>query len=342
MKRIVLLGALTCLLGLSVASPTYAAQRGQATMTWLGISASARDEAMGGTASASDASAVCAFTNPAGLGRVDFVSVMFNHTAWLADMAVNDVAVAYQVRNVGTFALAFRSMDYGSFTFTQLADNGIGYIVTSPDSSGTVGGMMVGVSYGRKLTDKFAVGGQIKYASDKLGQMNTYDSRLSQIHYAEQAKMSAWLFDFGTSYRTGWKGTTISMTIQNFGASQKATNGVQEFTPPLTFRVGLSAEVLEFLNMQNPMANLTVRVEGADPRDDRLGFNGGAELRLKATDIATVALRGGYSRRDVGGLTFGAGVGAGVGPIRAQVDYAYSDWGSILGAVNRIGVTLAF
>jgi hypothetical protein len=342
MKRTLIVGAMTCLLGLAVVTPTSAAQRGQATMTWLGISASARDEAMGGTASAGDASALCAFTNPAGLGRVERGSVFFNTTSWLADMSVTDAAVAYRVPSIGTFSLALRSMDYGDFTFTTLFANEDGYIYTPSDSSGDVAGMMIGVGYGRKLTDKFSIGAQLKYVSDKLGKMNILDKALNRVNYGEAADQSAYLFDFGTSYHTGWKSVTINMTIQNFGRSQKASNGVEEFTPPLTFKVGLEADALQFVGMEIPMADLKVRFEGADPRDDRLGFNTGAELVLKPMDMVNVAVRGGYSRRDQGGLTFGAGVGTNIGGFNTKLDWGYSDWGGVLGAVNRMGVSFAF
>lgn len=342
MKRTLIVGAMTCLLGLAVVNPTSAAQRGQATMTWLGIAATARDEAMGGTATAGDGSAACAFTNPAGLGRVGCRSVFFNTTSWLADMSVTDAAVAYRWNDIGTFALSLRSMNYGDFTFTTLFANEDGYIYTPSDSSGDPAGMMVGFAYGRKLTDKFSIGAQLKYVSDQLGKMNVLDKALNRVNYGEEANQSAVLFDFGTSYHTGWKSVTINMTIQNFGSSQKASNGVEEFTPPLTFKVGLEADAFQLVGMNIPMADLLVRFEGADPRDDQLGFNTGAELMLKPMDLVNLAVRGGYTRRDQGGLTFGAGVGTTLGGFNTKLDWGYSDWGGVLGGVNRVGVSFDF
>ena len=338
MKRIFF----TLLLSFIVAVPAYAVQRGQATMTWLGIASSARDEAIGGTATLGDADAGCAFTNPAGLGRISRGSAFASYTSWIADMAVADIAVAYHVRNIGAFALAFRSMDYGSFTFTQVALNSQGYILTPEDKTGDVAGTMMGLAYGRALTDKFAVGGQVKYVTDVLGTMDTFDATTSTLTENDEAELDAVLFDFGTSYDTGWKGVVISMTIQNFGASQKASNGVEEFTPPLTFKVGLAANVLKFAGIETDMADLTVRTEGVDPRDDREGFNVGGELKLMPMEAGFVALRGGYSRRDAGGLSLGCGVGTTLAGFTGRFDYAYSDYGNILGGVNRFGLTLAF
>lgn len=334
----------TCLLIIAAAFPATAAQRGQATMTWLGIASSPRDEAMGGVASLGDATASCAFTNPAGLGRIERGSAYFTYTSWLADMAVSDVAVAYNVHSIGTFGLAVRAMDYGDFVFTKVALNAKGYNITPSDSTGTPAGTMVGISYGRMLTNKFSVGGQIKYVADKLGVMDTYNSTTDVLSPMQEAKLDAVLFDFGTSYQTGWNGVNLSMTIQNFGTSQKASNGVEEFTPPLTFKVGLEADVLQFAQLQNDMTQVTVRFEGVDPRDDRENLNVGMEVVSTPVEKVSLALRGGWGRRDVGGMSYGFGVGVPdlMGGIGGSFDYSYSDYGDILGSVSRMGLSVNF
>lgn len=334
----------TCLLIITTAFPAVAAQRGQATMTWLGIASSPRDEAMGGVSSLGDASASCAFTNPAGLGRIERGSAYFAHTSWLADMSVIDLAIAYTVPDIGTFGIAVRSMDYGDFVFSKVALNSQGYSITPSDSTSSVVGTMVGISYGRKLTDKFSVGGQFKYVTDKLGVMDTYNSGTGVLSPMEEAKLSAILFDFGTSYHTGWNGVNLSMTIQNFGASQKASNGVEEFTPPLTFKIGLEADVLQFARMQNDMASVRVRLEGVDPRDDRENLNVGVEIESKPVEKVSLALRGGWARRDVGGMSLGFGLGVPeiMGGVGGTFDYSYSNYGDILGSVNRFGLSVNF
>jgi hypothetical protein len=93
------------------AAPVLAGQLGQSTLTCLTISASARDEALGGTGCFSDGSAVSAFMNPSGLGRIEGGSAFMTNTAWLADITMYDLAVAYRFGNVGTFAITARSMD---------------------------------------------------------------------------------------------------------------------------------------------------------------------------------------------------------------------------------------
>ena len=121
------------------------------------------------------------------------------------------------------------------------------------------------------------------------------------------------------------------MTIQNFGSSQKASNGVEEFTPPLTFRIGMEADVLAFANAENDLTDLVVRVEGVDPRDDREALNFGGELRITPSDAAFLAVRGGWARRDAGGPSFGAGIGVNMGGLQGVVDYSYSEYGDVLG-----------
>lgn len=339
MRRILIVGALVCL-GISTMARADV-QRGQATLAWLTISANARDAAMGNTAVFTDENASAAFQNPAGLGRIQRGNVYVDYTKWLAEMSVADLAVAYRVPQIGTFALAVRSMNYGDFQFTKLATNVAGYEDLTSSDVGTVGGWMFGLGYGRMLTDKFTVGGEIKYASDKLGQMTTVD-RQGNITQNSKATVSGFLLDFGTNYNTGWKSLNLSMAIQNFGTQKGASNGREEFTAPLIFKVGVAADVLDFLGLEDAPAGLTVRMEGTDPRDEREGFNIGSEFVYNLSDGLQTAVRGGWSRREAGGLSFGAGVGGTFGGTHATLDWAYSDYGSTLGAVNRAGLSVSF
>ena len=343
MNHTLLVGAVTLLIGFGSADLAWAAvQRGQATLSWIAIGASARDAAMGGTAVFTDQDASAAFQNPAGLGRLQRGNVFVNRTQWLADMAINDIAVAYRLPNIGTLAVAVRTIDYGEFKFTAIdATNPQGYRDLPADTVGTPGGFVVGLAYGRKLTDKFTVGGQVKYASDRLGKMNVLEQQT--VKTGSEAKISGFLLDFGTNYNTGFKSLNISMAIQNFGSEKGASNGRGEFTAPLTFKVGLSANVLEFAGMEDAPMSLLVRAEGTDPRDAREGLNLGTELKfMPMSGIYAAARAGMATRQDDGGMSFGLGVGGTVGPVQAAVDYAYSDYGSILGGVNRIGVSVSF
>lgn len=343
MKHTLLVGAIASLIGLGVTTGAQAAvQRGQATLAWLTIPANARDAAMGNTAVFNDEDASAAFQNPAGLGRIQRGNAYFMYTTWLADMTVMDLAVAYRLPNIGTFAVTARSMDYGDFNFTQLATNPDGYIDLTSADVGTVGGFLVGLAYGRKLTDKFSVGGQIKYASDRLGKFDVVD-RMGRLTPNSQATVSGMLLDFGTNYNTGWRSINLSMAIQNFGTQKGASNGREEFTAPLIFKVGVAADVLEFAGIEDAPLSLLVRAEGTDPRDAREGLNVGGELKYRVGGGLFAAARGGMvTRQHDGGMTFGFGLGGMVGQVQGKVDYAYSDYGSILGGVNRIGVSVSF
>jgi hypothetical protein len=105
----------------------------------------------------------------------------------------------------------------------------------------------------------------------------------------------------------------------------------------------VAGNVLEFVGMEDAPVSLLVRAEGTDPRDARERLNVGSELKFVPMSGLYAAARGGYATRQrEGGLSFGLGVGGALGPVRGSVDYAYSDYGSILGGVNRIGLSVSF
>jgi hypothetical protein len=115
--------------------------------------------------------------------------------------------------------------------------------------------------------------------------------------------------DFGTSYQTGWNDVTINMTIQNFGPGERANSAGTKYSPPLNFRMGISADVLDFAGMSDHPTSFVVAIEGEDPRDREEKFNIGGELHLEQPNLpVSLDVRGGYStREEAGGISFGSG-----------------------------------
>jgi hypothetical protein len=63
----------------------------------------------------------------------------------------------------------------------------------------------LGVGYGRRLTDRLDVGGQVKYVSEGIT-----DARMSWV-----------AFDFGTQFRTGIYGLSVGAALQHIGPSAR-------------------------------------------------------------------------------------------------------------------------
>ena len=99
---------------------------------------------------------------------------------------------------------------------------------------------MIGVGYGRKLTDKFSVGGQVKYVSDNLGAMDTFNSTTGVLSANQQADLTSLLFDFGTSYHTGWNGVVIASTDMTHFEPKSVAE--RQDAPLIDLMVGLDAD----------------------------------------------------------------------------------------------------
>jgi len=314
---------------------------GTTAATFLNIDVGARAVSMGGafTTLANDASAV--YWNPAGLARLDRAEAMFNHTEWLADIRFNFAAIVIPLQQMGTFGASatFLTMDDMEVTTTEY-----------PDGNGeffSAGSYAFALSYANKLTDRFSIGGSVKYVRE-----NIYHCSASGI-----------ALDVGTLFETQFNGLMIGMSISNYGTKMKMS-GIDLLVPadydpsiagnndalnadfqtdgfdmPLMFRVGLGMDVLKGAGD----SNLYLAVDALHPNDDVEYLNIGAEYLFHNM----VALRGGYrslfgSEDSEEGLTLGGGVKYRVmGFTEIRLDYAYQDFG-VLNNVQRLSVGLAF
>jgi hypothetical protein len=121
------------------------------------------------------------------------------------------------------------------------------------------------VTYSQRLTDKFSVGGTLKYLNESLADETA----------------NGWAADVGTYYNTGWRGLSIAMSITNFGPDMNFVNS--PFPLPINFKFGASVPA-----MNGPVHKLVVALEGSHPNDNleqinigvEYGFKGVAFLRL--------------------------------------------------------------
>ncbi len=301
---------------------------GQAGMTWLTIDPCARGAAMGSVMDWVQGDPNAAFYNPAGLAEIEGGAFSLNTTQWIADMTKYDAVVAYSLGIWGTFGISIQSMDYGDILGTVIANNDQGYEDTGMLD---VGAYSVGLVYSKTLTERFTIGGVLKYTSQKLGS-NLVDDEM------KANEVTAASFDFGTIYDTGIKSFIITMSIRNF-SGQLLYEG-DEFTLPLTYKIGLSLDMVEFLPAISDLSSgWRIAVEGVDSRDRPNHINVGTEFGIM--DLAFV--RAGYSYREggfseEGGLSAGLGLKIGSGSMALQLDYAYSTFSSALGDVHRFSL----
>lgn len=278
---------------------------------FLKIGVGARATAMGGAfvSVANDASTI--YWNPAGVARIQKNVVSLNHTAWLADLSLTQAAYVFHVGYFpGTFAINARSLYMASQPVRT---------VFRPEGEGKNfdnGDIAFGATYARSLTDKFSVGISANYLQSTLA---TYSS-------------SAYVFDFGTLYDTGYRSLKIGMSIQNLGSDMKFIQDTVKM--PTVFRVGMSMNLYEDANNR-----ILSAAEFSHPPDNNERANWGIEYGFKEFFFA----RAGYLfRYDL--ERYSAGVGFKIPSSlnsEATVDYSYTGM-TDLGGVHRISIDFRF
>lgn len=280
---------------------------------FLKLGVGARAAGMGNcfAAVADDASSV--YWNPAGVARITQNVITLNHCKWPAQIDFSQAAYVFDPRYVpGMFALHARSL---------YMPEQIEYDVNHQTGSGTGrkfdnGDVAVGVTYARSLTDKFSAGITFNYVHSSLADYSS----------------SAYAFDFGTLYDTGFQSLRIGMVIQNIGTDMEFID--QTVKLPIVFRVGMSMSIFE-----SAQYNVLTSAEFSHPPDNNERANVGTEVGYR--DF--MHIRGGYGfGYDTEG--FSAGLGFKVPTslsAEATVDYAYSDAG-YLGSIHRFSVDFRF
>jgi hypothetical protein len=340
----VLVGALALLMvsmafGQTTTEPTTE-KRAQTGMKFLSVSLDARASAMGNTMTSQDqVTSMAMFYNPAALGWLkNNVNVALGQTQWIADFKYNYGAVSLRPSDgaYGVFGLNVLAVDYGEFEETiRDGSSASGYRELGTFSPSA---FSVGVGYAFAVSDRFTFGGNVKYVHEDLGASAMQLSGTSVQR--EDNKSNAVAFDFGILYRTGFKSLNFGMTARNFAKDLKYAE--ESFELPLTFRIGLSMDLIDFTSMDKNKHSLLLSVDTERPRDFQEHVNVGGEYVFSNI----VALRGGYSfltsDESEEGASFGAGLKTKMGAQGAlRVDYAYTSFG-VFDNVNRVTFGFAF
>lgn len=294
MKRILII-LIACLSMISEAYPQK--KLAQTGFQFLCVGADARASAMGDAFTTVEDVSTALFYNPAGMARLSrFVDMAFNQTSWIAD--INHYAFSFALNpfkgKYGVFGFTVMAVDYGDIQGTMVWKNSKGYVDTEIIEPKAIA---VGIGYARPLTDRFAVGGQIKQVAQQLGKSVIPDEE------ARKNTANALAFDFGTIYQTGFKSLSFGMSVRNFSDWVKFEK--EGFQLPLTFKIGISMDAFDFMMDAQQDHSLLVVVDAAHPRSYPEYINLGGEYVFK--DM--FALRLGYvSNQDDYGLTMGFGL----------------------------------
>lgn len=301
----------------------------------LKLNVGPRAMGMGGAYTASSMDILGMYWNPGGLSYINSAEAMFTHNALYADAGISYdyAAIAARIEDIGVV---------GGFVGTLSTEDMLVRTETSPLGTGQYfkfTSLIIGVSFARNLTDNFSIGFNAKYVGEQVYNMSA----------------SAFALDIGTMYKIPILNEfRIASCISNFGSKMKLdgrdileikeVNGnfihqkieLDEFDLPLTFRVGVAADLIK-----TESNKFTFGVDAVHPNDHTEYINFGGEYAWN--DL--LFLRAGYnSTFEYGsekGLTLGFGVNIKAGYVQVKADYAYQSFG-VLSDIQYISVGVSF
>jgi hypothetical protein len=322
------------LLAIGLTDPTHAALNhvGTSVANFLKIGVGGKAVAMGDafTAIADDPSAL--YWNPGGLGFQKNIAVHFTYTDWILDTKHNFLGVVLPMQGVGTIGLSIISFTSGDIEETTIyKPHGTGRVFNASDLS-------LGLSFSRRLTDRYSIGVTAKYLSEKLALESASSVALDIgsvfiLSYKYNVRMGIVLSNFGSNMRLDGLDLETNVSTDN-NKQVEARLKTYSWPLPLIFRVGLAADVIS-----TKFHRLTLSADVYDPRDFKARENLGFEYAIRSMFF----IRGGY-KLGYDEDSFSAGVGfnyrvKGVGKL--LFDYSYSDMGR-LDTITRFTIGLSF
>ncbi len=307
--------------------------------TFLGISIGPRATAMGGAFAAVGSDPTALYYNPGAVAQGEMSQLSVVHTNWLLDTHFNWVGFVFKLDNANAIGLSYTQLNYGEEEITT---------VLKPEGTGerwSANDLAVGLSYGRSLTDRFSLGGTVKFIQQKI--------------YNESA--SAVSVDVGLLFITGFNNMRLGMSIANFGTDMRFEGRdliqrvdldpeslgnndkivgflkTDHWPLPLFFRVGVAMDVVKM-----PFAVMTVAVDALRPSDNDEIVNVGTEIVLQNALFLRAGYKSLFRENSEEGLTFGAGVQfLQPGGPRWSFDYAFADFG-MMDYVQMFSLGIAF
>jgi len=306
---------------------------GTTVYPFLEIAAGARAAGVGEAYVARATDVTGMYWNPAGIAEARN-EITFDNTQYFANLNYNFFGLVANMGTYGTFGLSLTNFNSGRIDVTT---------ALRPDGNGNyyeLSDVALGLGYGKKLTDRFSIGGVAKYIHSSLYRMHT----------------SAIAFDIGTLFKSPLFGLTIGMSVSNFGEevrydgantiirhdvdlmnsgnNDKILGNLRTNTwdLPLIFRFGVARSI----NM-NALGTINLSLDALHPNNNDESLNFGIEYGIRQA----VFLRAGYKSFGLKDSQEGLTLGAGVVYRMLRFDYSYSDFG-LLDNVQRYSFSVRF
>ena len=338
LKLLVIIGMLFLIVNTNGLAQQKLAQTG---MKFLSVSLDARASALGEAFTSLQSDATAMFYNPAGMARIsNYASVTLGSTNYIADIKYiyGGIAFAPFDGDYGVVGINFESVDYGDLQATIRYNNDQGFLDAGTFSPTA---FAVGIGYAKAISEKFSVGGNVKYVRQSLGTAIIGDVLVDGNGNASgrtaKAETNVMAFDFGVIYKTGFKSLDFGMSVRNF--SREVRYIKDGFQLPLMFKIGVSFDAVDLLNgVDKNMHSLLLSFDASHPRDYPEQVAIGAEY----TFMKLISLRVGYQTpNDEKGISAGFGLGHSFSGFDFGVDYAYTSFG-VFDKVQQLSIRFAY
>ncbi|HVO73669.1 MAG TPA: PorV/PorQ family protein [Ignavibacteriaceae bacterium] len=309
----------------STASITFCQTKwAQTGFNFLNVSSDAKSGAMGDAVNSLSGYSGALFHNPATMAEMpSFFSSTFSINNWIADIKYLQLSAIFSPFNgdYGVLGFSLQSIDYGDVLGTMNWNNEKGYIDTGILNPSA---LAIGIGYAKMISDRFGVGGQVKFAYQELGK-STISSVDNNSYQTKRNLADAVAFDFGTIFKTGVQSLAFGMSVRNFSKEIKFEQ--EGFQLPLIFTIGISANLFDFVEIKGPEQSFILSVDATHPRSHPEQVKVGAEYSF----LKIISLRGGYITGDSeDDVTFGLGIsssGMGISALNFEIDYSYTPFG---------------
>jgi long-subunit fatty acid transport protein len=272
------------------------------------------------------------YWNPAGAAWINSNQFFATHTEWFADIDHDFAGLIVQISRAANIGFSFTTLNIPNMEQTTIQEpEGTGIFFDVQDIS-------LGLTYSRRMTERFSFGMTVKYIQQKL--------------FNETATTFA--LDLGGMLHTGFKGMRLGLTINNFGGKLRlegrdlivnfddnpANLETENWPLPISFRFGLAMDLVglkEGLVLRESQ-RLTFLIDGYNVNDAEESMSVGLEYSWNENFF----LRGGYKiNHDIENFSAGIGFQFPVQRWMIQADYGLSDMGD-LGYIQRIALGFQF
>jgi hypothetical protein len=304
---------------------------------FLLIEPSARLASVGniGVASFEDVSSI--YFNPASADMLLNSSAVFSHINWLADIKYEWALAAVKIKKIGTIFLNLSYLNSGEIdvrTVEKPLGTGERYTVTN---------MALGLGYGLKLTDRFALGLQVNYIQETIWHSSLWAVGVNfgiiyQVY--NDLFLGASISNFGTRGRyDGWDlRIRYDADPRKYGDNSNlpAQLYTEKFPLPVLFRVGF--------NYKFPLSSkviLRTLFEAHHPSDNTESVSFGEEIGFFDAFFVRIGYQKLFQKDSEVGLTAGIGLKYPLAGYVLNLDYGWADHGR-LGATQRFSIGVEF